>query len=369
METFKIVLTGGPCSGKTKVLEALKEYYSNMDGVYLRTVLETATELIDAGIVPQLSIDSFSFQDIVFSRQLNKEETTQNYIYKDIDKLKNIIIYDRGLNDNKAYIDQETYDIILDKYNKSEIEILNNYDLVIDLVSTAGSNTAKYETESNAARYESEDEAVLLDKRTTDAWVGHRNIKIIKPTTTILEKIQIVKEEIDKLINNKSYTISRKYILDPESDLSTYKDNNSKIFDEEKIYLDCDKTETYQYVIKKTTYKNKYSYNFTISRNISNVSYKKLDVAISEEKALELIKEFGIIKTINKQVTHFVYDYKKFIINKYDDISILEVELNNLYETINYTDNLIILDDINEDYDYEIKKDKVKRKQINEIIR
>ncbi|MDD6879705.1 MAG: AAA family ATPase [bacterium] len=369
MDLFKIVLTGGPCSGKTKVLEALKEYYLSQKGIYLRTVGETATELIDAGIKPQLSVDSFSFQKIVFSRQLNKEITTLDYKYKDSDNSKNIIIYDRGLNDNKAYIDQKQYDLILNIFNKSEIEILNDYDLIIDLVSTAGSSIAQYETESNLARYETESEAISLDKRTTCAWIGHRNLRIIMPTENIEEKIRIVKKEINNLIEGKSYKIIRRYILDIDNDCSLYNDDNSKTFDIEKIYLNYNVNDIYQYIITKRTYKDNSSYSVSLERNIGNVNTKKFEISINEEKVIELIKEFGIIKTINKKITYFEYDHKRYCINQYEDTNILEVELENSFDSIVIPNNLNIISTINEDYDSIIESPKIKNKKLIDIVR
>ena len=63
-----------------------------------------------------------------------------------------IIVYDRGLIDNSAYVKQKEFEIVLSRVNgaKNFIELMNKYDLVINLV---GKSTF-YTTENNKARNE-----------------------------------------------------------------------------------------------------------------------------------------------------------------------------------------------------------------------
>ena len=50
-EILKIVITGGPCAGKTSALRRIKERYSKL-GFEVVHIPETATELISGGISP-----------------------------------------------------------------------------------------------------------------------------------------------------------------------------------------------------------------------------------------------------------------------------------------------------------------------------
>ena len=45
-------------------------------------------------------------------------------------------------------------------------------------------------------------EAIDLDKRTSDAWKNHRNVKVIEATEIIDQKIDKVKELITDFLNN-----------------------------------------------------------------------------------------------------------------------------------------------------------------------
>ena len=67
----KIVLTGGPCAGKSTSLDLIREYLNGL-GYLVLIVNESATELINGGIKPfgDNSISMLEFQDIVLRYQL-----------------------------------------------------------------------------------------------------------------------------------------------------------------------------------------------------------------------------------------------------------------------------------------------------------
>ena len=202
MKIIKIVLTGGPCAGKTTMLEEIRAYLdkNNIPNV---TVPETATELILNGIVPSsIKEEIFEFQNLVMKKQLNKEEITEDYAYlryKESDIC--VIIYDRGVIDNKAYLENQVeFDRLLGLYGLSEIAILDSYDLVIDLITTARCNPSVYV--NSEARFESREEAIEVDKKTTEAWLGHRNLKIINSSISLEEEKNILLEYISNIINN-----------------------------------------------------------------------------------------------------------------------------------------------------------------------
>lgn len=183
----KIVLTGGPCAGKSTSLNLIKEYLNGL-GYTVLIVNESATELISGGIKPfgDDSISMLEFQDIVLRYQLFKEnlvsETASRYYCdKEI-----VIIYDRGMVDYKAYIGELEYYKLLEKYSLNENDILNNIDLVIHLETAAKSKD--YTKENNSARSESKSEAIELDDKIYDAWKKHKNIYRIESNEDFLNK-------------------------------------------------------------------------------------------------------------------------------------------------------------------------------------
>ena len=70
-EITKIVLTGGPCGGKTSAMSVLKERLAVHD-VEVFEVREQATALIQCGKTPE-NMGSYAFHSLLFSNQLAEE--------------------------------------------------------------------------------------------------------------------------------------------------------------------------------------------------------------------------------------------------------------------------------------------------------
>ena len=192
-----IVLTGGPCAGKTTTIREVKDYLETM-GYHVLLLNECATELINGGIKPfgENAIPVFDFQNEILNLQLYKEKRYNDIIEKLPDDAKCVILSDRGILDSKAYLGQELFTELLEKNNLKEEDLGNQYDMVIHMVTVATDVKNRYNTTTNTARFEDADEAINLDKRTNDAWIHHKNLKIIEATDVIDEKILKVKDLI-----------------------------------------------------------------------------------------------------------------------------------------------------------------------------
>ena len=196
----KIVLTGGPSAGKSSSLEFVRKYYSEL-GYKVYIVSETATDLMNSGIIPnQTNLSLLEFQDIIFKYQLFKENLVLNIVNNN-NFLNNIIIFDRGILDNKAYIKDEEFEMILKKYNYSENDLLARYDLIIHLETGAKSNY--YRIDNNSCRKENVDLAIKLDNLTYKAWHNHNNLVKIECYDNFYNKQNEIISVIDKELNNK----------------------------------------------------------------------------------------------------------------------------------------------------------------------
>ena len=94
----KIVITGGPCAGKSTAMSRISKELTQL-GYKVLIIAESATELISSGLTP---VDFAEFQTYLTKYQLDKER-----IYEEASKTldhKAIIICDRGVLDNKAYM-------------------------------------------------------------------------------------------------------------------------------------------------------------------------------------------------------------------------------------------------------------------------
>ena len=73
MEITKIVITGGPCAGKTTAMSWVQNAFTQK-GYRVLFVPETATELINGGVAPWTCGSSTDFQKNLLSLQLVKEK-------------------------------------------------------------------------------------------------------------------------------------------------------------------------------------------------------------------------------------------------------------------------------------------------------
>lgn len=156
---------------------------------------------MNSGIIPnQNNLSIVEFQDIIFKYQLFKENLVLNIVNNN-NFLNNIIIFDRGVIDNKAYINDEEFEMILKKYNYIENELLFRYDLIIHLETGAKSNY--YRTDNNSCRRESVDLAIKLDNLIYKAWSNHNNLVKIKCYDNFYDKQNEIISVIDKELNIK----------------------------------------------------------------------------------------------------------------------------------------------------------------------
>lgn len=210
MRIFKIAFTGGPSAGKSTMFNHTKEYLIRQ-GYKVLEIPETATELIEMGTKPesfsreelktQLSRDVKIFQDIVYDYQTTKEKCAyKSLAYNEHHDLC-IILCDRGILDNIAYLDtKEDFEEILKRYGDSEIQLLDSYDLVIKLTTLAITKPECYETEFKGIARENIEFARYLDDRTTKAWLGHHNMHIIDTSKSEEEVSAEIIDIINRLI-------------------------------------------------------------------------------------------------------------------------------------------------------------------------
>lgn len=195
MKTYKIVLTGGPCAGKTTAIEEVKKHLINM-GFCVITVSETATEMITGGISPS-NVGQIVFQRNLLRMQLIKESVflqCAESLGKDV-----VILFDRGVFDGKAYLNDFEFSQILDELNLCENELFDYYDAVLFLDSVASDCDGNYTTSNNTARSETREEAAQINERTYNVWKNHKNLHIINNEETFDYKISKLLGIIDNL--------------------------------------------------------------------------------------------------------------------------------------------------------------------------
>ena len=166
---IKIVLTGGPCSGKSEFVKLASDELKKRN-IPVFVVNETATELLKGNLV--FDDDPVAFQKAVCFLQLQKEKAIENYTLDYLRKknLTNaVIIYDRSAWDGRAYLDD---DVWIQNVGR-KYDVYNNLGnrFVIHLESAA--SIGKFSKDNNEERYETEECAARIDKRLFDIYRSH----------------------------------------------------------------------------------------------------------------------------------------------------------------------------------------------------
>lgn len=170
-----IVVTGGPCAGKTSAMEAVREGLASADITAIE-VPEAATDLILAGTAPWTCPSMLDFQTQVIALQLKREAAAA----AEAAALDNaVIVCDRGICDSHAYLSDADYETALSENGISEAQALARYDAVFHLESVALADASAYTKANNGARFEDAQGAVLADRRTLSAWSAHPSLHVI----------------------------------------------------------------------------------------------------------------------------------------------------------------------------------------------
>ena len=348
MKVYKVVLTGGPCAGKSKILKKLVEYYKSEENkVFI--VAETATEVLSSG-VKFLEMDiPINFQNIIFDRQINKEQTLYWGMQHIPLKKNNIVFLDRGLIDNKAYLhSQYEFDRLLEDYFQKELEVLDSYDLVIDLISLATTDPELYLElyKSNEERYEDPETAQIIDKKTTEAWLGHRNVKYVYPTEKMEEKIPIIINYIDALLQAKPQKGTETYWIENPTDILMFLDDeNPKEIECIDYYLKNRKTidSKNQTILRKRVYKGCESKLIIV---LDESGSKIIDRVIRDDYWDFLETTYGIEKKVKKleYTTNKLGSVCK--ITCYDSFTTLDIPITNYRQENDIINNFKVIEKI-----------------------
>ncbi len=326
----KIVLTGGPCAGKSTALSKLESYLLEKGYVVL-TVPESATQLIQGGIRPfgEQAIYGIDFQSIILDYQLAKERSYDQAAHLLEASGKNVVIlYDRGVLDNKAYLNPLEWRRLLSSKNLKEADLKDRYDGVIHMVTAARAENDAYTLENNQARTESKEEAILLDQKTLQAWSGHSNLTIIENTPNFYEKVENVLEScLETLGLQIAFRNQRKYIVDSSSieflELQQLC-SKSKIH---QFYLDYPDS-SYEHRIRNTEIDGKNYYTMTIQEKMENGTSKLIQKRkLSLEEYVCYLEKNPIRSSIHKTRYTLLYQKEYVRLDIFDNgFVMLEIE-------------------------------------------
>lgn len=190
------VLTGGPCAGKSTAIVACRDHLESL-GWRVIVIPETATHLIGAGIVP-FNGNAEAFQRALFPLQIAVETEARRYAHtlgRDV-----LLLHDRGLMDNAAYVSGDMFNRLLEEFHLTRFCASGRYDAVLHLVTAAKGARDYYTLANNTARTETPEQAAALDDKILEAWVGHSRLRVIGNHGNFADKVNRVIAEVCALL-------------------------------------------------------------------------------------------------------------------------------------------------------------------------
>lgn len=210
-DIVKIVLTGGPCAGKTAAMACLTGQLVPY-GVEVFPVYEQATALMQAGDTPE-SMGSFAFHRLLFRNQLAEEEKAAALARQSTAK-KALVLCDRGLLDSRAYVSREEFAAYAGECGLNEATIRNRYDAVFHMVTAACGAEAHYSCDNNTARSEDLAQARALDQEILSLWVGTQHLRVVDNRGDFADKLDRLQQEVLAALGiPEPLEIERKFLI------------------------------------------------------------------------------------------------------------------------------------------------------------
>jgi CYTH domain-containing protein/predicted ATPase len=353
--TIRIVLTGGPCAGKTTALDHITSHLAEQ-GVKVFCVPEVASILIGGGAdLGKLSLeDLLSFERNLIALQMSLEDT-----YLDLaDRWKGpaVVICDRGTMDVSAYLPDHIWQVLLNGYGWTEVALRDaRYDAVIHLESAAVGAPVHYTTENNAARHETPEQAASLDKAVQKAWVGHPHLRVISSMDDFESKVAKALAVIDGLVGAKSQMeIEHKYLVDADFDVKTLPVAH-KTFLIEQTYLQT--TDGSAARVRNRRADGASTYTHTVKRDITPVVRKEFETPISGDEYIERLNQADKSReTVIKERRCFLWEGQYFeldtFISPHPGLQLLEVELDTPEGTVSLPPFIPVAKDVTLDRAY-----------------
>ena len=316
MRMYKVVITGGPCAGKTTAMSWIQNHFSRM-GYTVLFVPETATELISGGVAPWTCGTNLDYQKCQVKLQLVKEQLFEQAA-KTMNKEKILIVCDRGFMDNKAYMNDEEFDEALASVGGTLSELRDQYDAVFHLVTAAKGAEEFYTLENNAARYETVEEARALDDKLIAAWTGHPHFRIIDNSTDFEDKLKrLINEMISFLGEPEPVSMQRKYLIEYPDLEWLEKNPYSRKVDIKQTYIKTPLKEEYR--IRQSGENGHYTYYENAKIRIDGLKRLQQERRLTQREYADLLLLADPdLKTIEKTRYYLTYDRQYFQIDLYD---------------------------------------------------
>ena len=349
----KIVLTGGPCAGKTTALNWIDNYFTKR-GYRVLLIPETATQLIPNGVAPWTCGTNYDYQKCQAILQKTKEEV-YDYAAGTMKEDKILIVCDRGMLDNSAYMKKAEFKRLLRELNTSEVKERDYYDAVFHLITAAKGKPEAYTLENNKARSEGIAEAIELDDKIIAAWTGHPHLRVIDNSTDFEEKLERLIKEITSFLGEpEPFEIERKFLIDYPNLKQLRSMPNCTEVDITQTYLKS--RDGIERRVRARGINGDYVYYVTEKKKVSGMKRIETERRLTQDEYLQLLMEAdNHLHTIHKTRFCLMENNQYFEIDVYpewDKQAIMEIELSSEDEEVHVPSFIHVIQEVTDDDSY-----------------
>ena len=353
MGISKIVITGGPCAGKSTALSRIQSEFTAL-GYRVLFIGETATELIGGGVAPWTCKTNGEYQKLQMRLQIEKEAVFEKAA-EGMECEKILIVCDRGALDNKAYMTEEEFLEAAEAVHSNEVELRDSYDAVFHLVTAAKGAEEFYTLENNAARTETPEKAREIDDKLISAWTGHPHFRVIDNSLDFDGKMKNLIAEIASFLGEpEPFEIERKFLIE-YPDISWLESlPNCKKLEIIQTYLTSPEGDEVR--VRQRGSDGHYIYFKTIKRKVSGVKRVEIERRLTQAEYLKLLMEADTKKRqIRKDRYCLTFGNQYFEIDVYpfwNDKAIVELELSDEGIEPRFPEEIKVIKEVTDDESY-----------------
>ena len=345
----RIVLTGGPCAGKTTALVRIVDYFSNF-GYKVFTIPEVPTLYSQGGwnyLTPNRKL-YYEGERAILETQLALEDSFMRLA--EVCTKPTLIVCDRGTLDISAYMSPEEWSEITQMAGTDPNRLRERYDAVLHLVSAADGAEQYYTTATNAVRYEQMNEEGLriareLDKKVVKAWTGHPHLRVINNNDDFNAKLNRVLKEIANVLElPQPIEEERKYIVEVTGEVPETSES-----DIVQTYLVAEPGVEMR--LRRRGWKGKYVNVLTTKKKLSETEQIETERQVDNNLYELLVKQADPYRqTIQKRRQSFIWKGQFFELDTYkkpiDNLVILETKGIANHEDVKFPPFVRVIEDI-----------------------
>ncbi len=353
MSIHRIVLTGGPCGGKTTALAKIHERLTSL-GFRVFMVPEAATMLITGGVT---FANATAEHVVAIESSLIQMQIALEDAFLAIAKstgAPSVVICDRGTMDVCAYLPAPSWQALMDEQGWTTVALRDRrYDAVLHLVTAADGAEQFYTTANNAARSESPERARMLDHKLREVWLGHPHLRIIDNANDFADKMKRVLQAVCRVTGiPEPVEVERKYLVKAAPDVLPVKHEEVEI--EQSYLMTGDGSEAR---VRRRGQRGSYTYTHTIKRPQKSGQRVEIERSLSGREYVGLLSQRDPMrKTVRKKRTCFLWNGLYLELDRFIEprpgLILLEVELDDEATKITLPPWLEIDRDVTDDRNY-----------------